>query len=358
MSIYIHIPFCNVICTYCDFCKIYYNKKYISSYLDNLEKEIKERYKKEVVKTIYIGGGTPTSLSLEELERLLEITTIFDTYSDIEFTIECNVESITENKLKLMKRYGVNRISIGVQSFNDKIIELLGRSHTKEEVFNKINLVKRYFNNINIDLIYAVCDDMNILREDLKDVISLNVNHISTYSLIIEDHTILKVRGFENIEEDIDFEMYNYIERTLEENGYIHYEISNYAKRGYESRHNLTYWNNFEYYGFGLSSTSYISGVRRVNTKNLRKYLKGEYLDFQEREDKKRIMENEVMLGLRKLEGIDTLSFREKYGISLEEEFDIDTLIDDGYLEKDGNCIRISKKYMYVSNEIIVRMIN
>jgi oxygen-independent coproporphyrinogen-3 oxidase len=357
MSIYIHIPFCNSICTYCDFCKIFYNKKYINDYLNNLEQEIKVRYKSEIVNTIFIGGGTPSSLDDEELIRLMNIIEIFKLNDNYEFTVECNIESITENKLKIMKKYGVNRISIGVESFDNSIIKLLGRNHTKKDVYNKMGIVKRYFSNINIDLIYAAYDDINILKSDIDCFLKLDIPHISTYSLIIEDNTMLKINGMKNIDEDIDYEMYKYIEDALEKNDYIHYEISNYAKNGYQSKHNLVYWNNEEYYGFGLSSTSYINNERITNTKNLRKYLNGEYLDTSVYEDKDIRMENEIMLGLRKLDGIDLDRFKEKFNVSLEDIYNIDNLISEGYLVKEDNYIKIDKKYMYISNEIIVRIL-
>lgn len=357
MSIYIHIPFCNSICTYCDFCKIFYNKKYINDYLNNLEQEIKVRYKSEIVNTIFIGGGTPSSLDDEELIRLMNIIEIFKLNDNYEFTVECNIESITENKLKIMKKYGVNRISIGVESFDNSIIKLLGRNHTKKDVYNKMGIVKRYFSNINIDLIYAAYDDINILKSDIDCFLKLDIPHISTYSLIIEDNTMLKINGMKNIDEDIDYEMYKYIEDALEKNDYIHYEISNYAKNGYQSKHNLVYWNNEEYYGFGLSSTSYINNERITNTKNLRKYLNGEYLDTSVYEDKDIRMENEIMLGLRKLDGIDLDRFKDKFNVSLEDIYNIDNLISEGYLVKEDNYIKINKKYMYISNEIIVRIL-
>ena len=357
LCIYIHIPFCNSICTYCDFCKIFYNKKYINDYLNNLEQEIKVRYKSEIVNTIFIGGGTPSSLDDEELIRLMNIIEIFKLNDNYEFTVECNIESITENKLKIMKKYGVNRISIGVESFDNSIIKLLGRNHTKKDVYNKMEIVKRYFSNINIDLIYAAYDDINILKSDIDCFLKLDIPHISTYSLIIEDNTMLKINGMKNIDEDIDYEMYKYIEDTLEKNNYIHYEISNYAKNGYQSKHNLVYWNNEEYYGFGLSSTSYINNERITNTKNLRNYLNGKYIGTSISEDKEIKMENEVMLGLRKLDGINLDRFKDKFNVSLEDIYNIDNLISEGYLVKEDNYIKINKKYMYISNEIIVRIL-
>ncbi len=358
MSIYIHIPFCTSICSYCDFCKIIYNEKYISNYLEMLEKEIKERYRGEKVKTIFIGGGTPTSLSYDELKRLFDIINIFDIEEKVEFTIESNIESIDEDKLKLMNIYGVNRISIGVESFDDNTLKLLGRRHNKEDILNKIELVKKYFDNINIDLIYAAYNDINILKNDIDNFLKLDIPHISTYSLIIEDNTILKINGMNNIDEDLDYDMYKYIEKTLENNNYIHYEISNYAKKGYKSKHNLVYWDNDDYYGFGLSSTSYIDNIRRVNTKNLSKYLRGEFISNEELEGTSIRMENEVMLGLRKIEGIDINKFKDRYGKDIEDVFNIDDFIRDNYLVKDNNYLRINKEYMYISNEIISRLFN
>ena len=323
MSIYIHIPFCNSICSYCDFCKIFYDKKYIKSYLDNLRNEIVDRYKGEEVNTIYIGGGTPSCLEDDELVMLFDIIKVFNLSNDYEFTIEGNVESITESKLNIMKKYGVNRISIGVQSFDNDVIKLLGRRHTEKEVFDKINLIKRYIDNVNIDIIYAAYNDINILKRDIDKALKLDVKHISTYSLILEDNTLLKVNGFNGIDEDLDYEMYKYIEDILEDNGYVHYEISNYAKKGYESRHNLVYWNNDNYYGFGLSSTSYINGVRRVNTKNLAKYLDGEYMGSVEEESIDIRMENEVMLGLRKFNGINLNSFKNTFDTYYKGKFEV-----------------------------------
>ena len=356
MSVYIHIPFCNYICSYCDFCKIIYDKRYIKRYLDSLRSEIVSRYRGEEVKTIYIGGGTPSSLDTQELIMLLDIISLFNLSSDYEFTIEGNIESINEDKLIIMKKYGVNRISVGIQSFDSDIIKLLGRRHTKEEVFDKINLIKRYIDNINVDIIYGAYSNISILKRDISYVLELNVNHISAYSLIIEDNTLLKVNGFSYIDEDTDFEMYKYINDTLVSNGYIHYEISNYAKRGYESRHNLVYWNNDYYYGFGLSSSSYIDNERIVNTKNLSKYLDGEYIATSIIEDINVRMENEVMLGLRKFKGINLDVFRGKYKRDLMDVFNTYDLVRDGYLVIEDNYLRISSEYMYISNEIIVRM--
>ena len=170
MSIYIHIPFCNSICSYCDFCKVYYNKKYIYDYLDNLKKEISSRYKGEKVNTIFIGGGTPSSLDIDELRYLFDIIRVFDKDIYCEFTMECNIDSISEEKLIIMKKYGINRVSVGVESFNDSVIKFLGRNHDKKMVFKKIGLVKKYFDNINADLL-DLHDSIDKLSDDERNLI-------------------------------------------------------------------------------------------------------------------------------------------------------------------------------------------
>ena len=277
-SVYIHIPFCNHICSYCDFCKIYYNEKLVDKYLNELDKEIKNRYNNEVINTIYIGGGTPSSLDINQLKRLFETIKVFNT-KDLEFTIECNIENITEEKMALFKQCGINRVSIGVQTLNDKHIKFLNRFHNKTDVKNKIELAKKYINNINIDLIYAIPGEtLEELSQDLDFIIDLDINHISAYSLIIEEHTKLFIYKVTNIDEEMDFEMYKLICKKLKENGYNHYEISNYSKKGYESKHNLVYWNNQMYYGFGLGASGYINNVRYENTRSINKYLSSNYI--------------------------------------------------------------------------------
>ena len=272
-SAYIHIPFCTSICSYCDFCKFYYNEEIVIKYINALKKEIKDRYKNEVLNTIYIGGGTPSSLDINILEDLLKyIDNTLKTSDILEYTIECNINDITKEKLELFKKYNINRLSIGVESFNKDNLTFLERNQTKEDIINKIKLAKMYFNNINIDIIYAIPNEtLEILTEDLRLFLELDIPHISCYSLIIEDHTKLGIKKTEVIDEDLDYEMYKLIEDTLESNNYIHYEISNYAKPGYESKHNMCYWKNHKYYGFGLSSSGYIDNIRYTNTKNINK---------------------------------------------------------------------------------------
>lgn len=353
---YVHIPFCSSICSYCDFPKMLYERKFISKYLDALKYEIAKTYKGDVLDTLYIGGGTPTSLSLEELEELFNIFKTFKLSSSYEFTVECNLENLTFDKLKLFKRYGVNRLSIGVQTFNKKHLELLNRKTCDTSIIEEAK--KLGFNNINVDLIYALKDEtLSELDKDLDEFLKLNISHISTYSLIIEDNTILSLKKITPIDEDIDYEMYKHICKKLNENGYIHYEISNFAKKGYESKHNLAYWNNLEYYGFGLGAASFINNKRCTNTRSIFKYFNKEFIYNVEAIDKKSKMEYEMILGLRKIKGVDMALFKEKYGISIDEAFDIKKLLEEGKLIKDDGFIKINSEYLYVSNDILISFI-
>lgn len=356
-SAYIHIPFCKKICSYCDFCKVLYNKNWVNIYLDSLENEIKKDYKKEVLDTLYIGGGTPSSLSIEELNRLFDILKIFKLNKTYEFTIECNIEDISEEKLKLFKKNKINRISIGVESFNDKYLKYLNRSYESNIIEEKINLTKKYFDNINIDLIYALNNQsLEDLDNDLDKIIKLDVPHISCYSLIIEEHTKLFIDNIKEISDELDYEMYKLIDNKLKDK-YIHYEISNYSKKGYESKGNLTYWKNNEYYGFGLSSAGYIDNIRYTNTKNLSKYINKEY----EKEIEKLTVEDkikyELILGFRLKTGINKKDFYEKYNIKLIDVKNIKKLIKQGYLKENIDNIYVNYKYFYVLNDILINFI-
>ena len=356
-SAYIHIPFCKSICSYCDFCKVFYNKKWVDSYLNALENEIQKEYKGEILKTIYIGGGTPSSLDIDELNKLFAILNKLNLNNDYEYTIECNIEDITEEKLLLFKNNKINRLSIGVESFNDKYLKYLNRSYKSDIIESKISLAKKYFDNINIDLIYALKDQTKEeLLEDINKIKKLDVNHVSCYSLIIENNTVLSINKTKPIDEDLDYEMYKLIDDNLKDK-YIHYEVSNYAKKGYESQANLTYWHNEEYYGFGLSAAGYINDERYTNTKNLSKYINNE----NEREIEKLSIEDkikyELILGFRLLQGINIKKTNDKFNINLDQRKDIQELLKKGYLKEENGNIYIDNKYIYVLNDILVNFI-
>ena len=355
-SVYIHIPFCDNICSYCDFCKIYYNNDLVNKYLEALKKEIFRFYNNEVIETIYIGGGTPSSLNIKQLKKLFDIIKIFKT-NNLEFTIECNIENISEEKVILFKNNGVNRISLGIQTLNEKYIKFLNRNHNKEEVIKKISMIKKYIKNINVDLIYALKDQtLEELDKDLDEFLSLDVNHISTYSLIIEKHTKLYNQKVKNIDEELDFKMYNKIQDKL--SYYEHYEISNFAKEGFQSKHNLTYWNNDNYYGFGLGASGYIKNIRYTNTKNINKYIKGDYIFEMNHLSFNEIVENGFILGFRKIDGIDILKFNNKYNLDLLNLPIVRELLKNKDLIKNDNYIKIPSNKIYIENEILFKFLD
>lgn len=352
-SCYIHIPFCKNICSYCDFCKMYYNKDFIDKYLLSLEKEINLYYKNDLLNTLYIGGGTPSCLNEISLKKLFKIISIFKLNKTYEFTFECNIEDINEKLLIFLKENKVNRISIGLQSFNKKYIEFMNRKYlNKKEITDKINLVKKYFNNINIDLIYGINNEtLKELQEEVDSFINLDVNHISLYSLILEDNTILKTKKYKEIDDDLNRKMYDYIRKTLKKNNYIHYEISNFSKKGYMSKHNLCYWNNDNYYGFGLGASGFIDNIRYTNTRSLNSYINGNYRYIKEKIDNKRNMEYEMILNLRKIKGISKKNFYKKYNINIKDVFDVSKLNENKYY------FYIPKKYLFVENYILCNFI-
>ena len=353
---YIHIPFCDKICSYCDFCKMYKIDKFIDIYLDSLEKEIKSIYKGEVLETIYIGGGTPSSLSINQLKRLFKILSILKKSNDIEYTIENNFENITQEKLELYKEFGINRLSFGIETINKEFLKLLERNIDLDKVVDTIKICRELgFNNINVDLMYALPNEsIKDLEKDLEFIYSLDVEHISTYSLIIEDHTKLGINKTKSISEDLDYEMYKYICSSMKNNGYKHYEISNFSKDGYSSKHNLCYWNNSNYYGFGLGASSYMDNMRITNTRSLDNYKKEKYVKEIEYLNIDDTMEYDVILNLRKSSGIDLDVFKSKYNKSLIDVYNYNDLVNLGVLVLDNNHLYIPEDKWYISNSIIV----
>ncbi len=359
-SIYIHIPFCDSICSYCDFCKYIKNDKWVKEYLNELECEIKSRYDGDEISTIYIGGGTPSSLDINDLKRLFRIISIFKFSGNLEFTFECNIESIDKEKLEFLYKNKVNRISVGVETFNSKFLKYLNRNHNDTMIFEKINMAKDIgFKNINIDLMYGFKrETLEDLNNDLDKLLKLNVPHISTYSLILEPNTKLFVNKETNVDEDLDFEMYKIICSKLENLGYNHYEISNFSKPNYESKHNLTYWNNLEYYGFGIGASGYINSIRYDNTKGLNKYLKKDYISDSHKLDLKEKIEDEFILGFRKIKGINKNEFKNKYNMDIKDIEVISKLLKSKKLLEEDDNIFINPEYIYVSNDILLEFID
>ena len=359
-AVYIHIPFCEQICAYCDFCKVYYNKKYVNKYLNALEKEIKSNYKGEVITSLYIGGGTPSSLSVDELKKLFGILKIFKLSKECEITMEANVDSLSLDKIKLLKEFGVNRVSLGVETINSKLQDVLERRTNKDRVISCIsNLRSVGITNINVDLIYAIeRESLDDLKKDLNFILSLDVPHVSTYSLIIEDNTKLKIKGIKNIDKSLDREMYDMISKILKENDYIHYEVSNFAKNNYQSKHNLKYWNNLHYYGFGVGASSYLGNIRYTNTKSITNYIEGKTILAKEILTYKDKIFYEIMLGFRTNIGVDKVEFKNKYNVNIDELFNYKELVKDKVLDEDCRYLRVREEYFYVLDDVILRFID
>ena len=358
-SVYIHIPFCKSICSYCDFCKQLYNETNVKKYLNALREEIKDRYNDEELDTLYIGGGTPSSLNMNELRELFEIIKLLKTNNLKEFTFECNVNDITEELIIFLNDNKVNRLSIGIESFNKEKLKFMERFSNFDDVKQKIEMIRRIgINNINVDLMYGIPGEtLKDLKNDLNLILKLKPEHISTYSLILEEYTKLSLREITPIDEEIELEMYNYIRNKLKKKKYTHYEVSNFALNNKESKHNLNYWNNEEYYGFGLGAHGYIDGIRYENTKNINKYIENDFVAKQEIVGIKEKQENELMLGLRKIHGINLTDFFNKYEVNMQEFFPIKPLIKNiDLIYKDG-YIYINPEKLYIMNEILLKLI-
>ena len=357
-SCYVHIPFCKKICNYCDFPKWLYNEGIVKKYLKALRNEIIDIYKGENLKTLYIGGGTPSCLSSYELKELFSILKILKIDSSCEITIECNIEDITKEKLELFKEFGINRLSIGIETTCKNHFKFLGRSIDKEEVKEKIKLCKKLgFDNINLDLMYAFLNQTkDEVKSDVEFLLSLDVSHISTYSLQIEKHTKLSIDKVKPIDSDLDAEFYFVICNMLKENGYNHYEISNFAKENMESKHNLVYWKNLEYYGFGLGAASYLANKRITNTKGMNNYINGNrVVESVELEDIDKAY-YELILALRTKEGVLKENLLKKYNGNIKKWYNIDLLLKQGLLKENSTHYYIEEKNFYILNSILVKL--
>ena len=349
-SLYIHIPFCNKICDYCDFTKLQYFRKFAISYLDALKDELAS-YNIGKLKTIYVGGGTPTAL---EDDLFLELLRIIAPYKEgvKEYTFEANPESLSLEKIKMLKEHGVNRVSLGVQTTNDKILQAVNRDHSFEQVKTAIkNLKEQRIDNINVDLILGLPHtSKKILENDIKNVLSLDVKHISCYGLTINPHTVLFNKGFEEPSGDILRQYYDIVEDILKENDFIHYEVSNWAKPGYQSEHNLTYWRNEQYYGVGLGSSGYIGETRYKDTINLSQYLTRDFISEKEKVSDKDKLTYQIMLNLRTIEGLDIKYVQDKESI-------VDELVKEGLLIKEQNKLVPTYEGMMILDQIILKLL-
>ncbi|WP_010678185.1 radical SAM family heme chaperone HemW [Bacillus timonensis] len=367
---YLHIPFCEQICHYCDFNKVFLKGQPVDEYLQYMDIEMKntiEAYPPLPFNSIFVGGGTPTVLSVTQLEYFLNSINKYlkPRNSDMEFTFEANPGDLTEDKLQLLLDSGVNRISFGVQTFDDELLKAIGRTHRREDVFHSIELAKHVgFKNISIDLMYALPhQSIESFQESLDLAFSLEVEHVSAYSLIIEPKTVfynLMRKGKLHLpSQENEAQMYELLMVEMDKHGFAQYEISNFSKQNYESRHNLTYWNNEEYYGIGAGAHSYVNGKRISNAGPIKKYMSAidehgfPYVEthpvtLQEK------MEEELFLGLRKTKGVSISHFLEKFSVSIFDVFadQIKEQKEKGLLEEKDDFIRLTHNGKFLGNEV------
>ena len=365
LGIYIHIPFCKRKCYYCDFIS-YTNKcEKVEKYIEAVIKELNTYdFNTYNVTTIYIGGGTPSFIDSKYIVKVIDIikskiknnTTKFE---DIEITIEVNPGTVNKRKLQDYKQAGINRLSIGLQSTNNKLLEEIGRIHTYEEFLELYKTAtKEGFENINVDLMLGLPKQtINDLKDSLNKIIELNPNHISVYSLILEESTVL----YQNVEkgliklpdEELERQMYWYVKNTLELKGYEHYEISNFAKKGKVSKHNLNCWEQKEYIGLGVAAHSYIDGRRFANTNKLEEYIiNWKDKTIQEVQSQEDMKKEYMLLGLRKIDGVSILSFKEKFGENPIFLFrkELEKLVEAEFVYIDGDFIKLTNKGLDFAN--------
>ena len=361
MEIYVHIPFCIKKCDYCDFLSGPSDEETKERYIEALLQEIHavEHTEDYEIVSVFIGGGTPSVLKAEAIASIMEtIQKKFCFSPDAEITIESNPGTVDLAKLNAYRETGINRLSLGLQSTDSKELRMLGRIHTYEQFLENYKLAQEVgFKNINVDLMYALKNEsLDDLEKDIDKILTLDIKHISCYSLIIEKNTKLYIDNTKYISDDLDSDMYDLIDKKLE-NKYHRYEVSNYSITSYESRHNLTYWKNNEYYGFGLGAAGYIDNIRYTNTRNLSKYISENYERQEEILTKEDKIKYEFILGLRLTNGINKDNFNKKYGININEIEVIKELINKGLLIDDKINIYVPKKYFYVLNDILVNFV-
>ncbi len=368
-SAYVHIPFCTQICYYCDFSKVFIKNQPVDSYLEHLLGEYRS-YDIHKLRTLYIGGGTPTALSAPQLETLLDgLTKNLDLSVLEELTIEANPGDLDADKIAVLKNSAVNRVSLGVQTFDDKMLKKIGRSHLEKDIYENIDRLKLAgFDNISIDLIYALPGQtMDQVKDNVAKAVALDIPHMSLYSLILENHTVFMNRMRRGKlplpKEELEAEMFEYIIEELERSGFEHYEISNFSKPGFESRHNLMYWDNAEYYGIGAGASGYVNGVRYKNHGPIRHYLKaveeGNARVTEEHLSQREQMEEEMFLGLRKKSGVSMIRFEEKFGTSFEGLYGqvVRELCHQGLLQVEGQQIRMTKKGLFLGDTVAEQFI-
>jgi oxygen-independent coproporphyrinogen-3 oxidase len=366
-SVYIHIPFCAHHCCYCDFAVVTGAVRFVDAYLDALEREIALTLPEPVwVETIYIGGGTPSFLTTKQLSRLLAIVQRYFRFhrQEVEYTLEANPTDVSDEKLQLLADYGVNRLSLGAQSFDADTLRFLERNHTPATIEKAVSLALQYIPNVSLDLIFAVPgQNLEKWQRDLQQALALGVHHLSAYSLTVEPRTALWTRIQRGLvpppDQESDRELYAYTIEALSSAGWEHYEISNFARPGFQSRHNLVYWAGEAYFGFGLGAARYVCGTRQTNTRSFRQYLEAlanNFLPVAESETlrpRERAVET-AALQLRRRSGIAADQFEIQTGFSLWSLLGrvIDRYQARGWLEADGKTVRLTAEGIFYADQI------
>lgn len=372
-GLYIHIPFCTSKCRYCDFYSVKYNSTIFKDFLSSLYKEI-SIYGKILsvkrVKTIYFGGGTPSLVEPEKLEDIInKLTSSFKIDEKAEITLECNPSSLKKNKIKEYKKIGVNRLSLGIQSFCDQELRLLGRIHTSKEARKVIDWVKDIYSNFNIDLIFAIPgQNMKDWKENLKFALSYNPPHLSLYNLQIEEDTPLQImvnKGeIKPVDNEIDASMYIYATNKLKEEGYSQYEISNFSHSSFFSRHNMIYWKYEPYIGLGPSAHSFTGQQRFYNYSDVKKYIGmlslnklpiSNIINLTKREK----MAEMMFMGLRLLQGVSLTDFRKRFKVELKEvyEEELNKLTEKGLVNINNDKVKLTEKGLLFGNEVFAEFL-
>jgi putative oxygen-independent coproporphyrinogen III oxidase len=374
-AVYIHIPFCTNKCYYCDFNSYVLKGQPVESYLHAMEKEMELTVEVDppaMIRTVFVGGGTPTVLTPGQMEQFLGLVQRYfpNRDAEFEFTMEANPGTTDLDKLKVMKAGGVNRISFGVQSFNNQLLSRIGRIHSTDDVYLSIeNARKAGFDNISIDLMYGLPDQtLDMLEDSISAALALELQHYSIYGLKVEEntlfHTLYEKGKLPLPEEEIETNMYMRIMERLKQAGYVHYEISNYAKPGKESRHNTVYWKNESYYGIGAGAHGYVKGVRHVNVKGVQAYIEAVQAGLPRVEttpvSREEAQEDFMMVGLRLLQGVKREDYYRQFGEQIEEAFagEIEKLVGKGLLEATSDGYRLTHQGIFLGNEVFAEFLS
>lgn len=354
-SAYVHVPFCASICAYCDFTRWLYQPALCARWLQQLAAETSAKLQ-GLLKTLYIGGGTPSVLERGQLDALLSI---FDPYAGEiqEYTMEANPESLDAGKIAIAKKHGVNRISLGVQSFDPALLRRMNRRHDVSDVGRCLHdLLEAGITNVSADLIYGLPEQsMAQWQEDLRLAAQLPFSHLSLYSLTIEEHSLFGVQGVKQADDELEYAMYAYAIDFLKEHGYIQYEIANFARDGLRSMHNQVYWRYEDFHGIGCGASGKEAWGRYDNTRSLQEYIAcGPCPQRIELDDREQMFEM-LMMGLRLREGMSLRHFEERFHMRAEEAFPaaMASHLGKDLFEEEG-CLRVSEEGKFILNDILI----